>query len=529
MATLDNKSVKAGLTSVMKYNDNPDKNRPADGLYVAAAYIRGSHSAERLYSRGHNGCSSNPELAVAQFRASEALYRQKKGGAREAGLAAGKQPTIAEHFFLSFPADENVSYETQCAITDRLCESDILKDFYAISNRHFNTDNDHSHILVSNYNKTGTRKLSINNAKRNALRKELDRICVDYGLSIIDDPALRIGDPDREQFVRDCVGKVKVYAPADYKRLYNPKREFDRWMLDRIKSGAVTVAEGVSKNRECTQAEAYERWIAEHPEFRREKDKKAAKNPKAVLISKTDKRAARVYYWDPRYKRKDHYYAVRRYDDDGNRKPAIVLLLELLFLVCSNERELYEDKYYGIEYAKADRELQSAYDAMRYCEEHDVRTPSELEHRIAEVGNSLSEARKGYTYYKNALAKGEDLYRAIVAFQSKDAPPEVRKEAYHILAAHKCVTPAQVADFMQRRRFAQKKVKDLDKQIEELKKDYKELKHIEKHAAEQRAAIETYVWNNAGTHSLDDMIKRAEGMRSSEDDKNISENLQKIT
>ena len=203
MATLANKSIKATLSAVFKYNNNPDKNSPrVDGLARAAAYIHGDHSVERLYSRGHNGCSCNPKLAIEMFRACERKYREKKGGAKESGLGryemepnkyakkfgkpgvlnengkvwVEKQPVIAEHLFLSFPPEENVSYEMQCEIADRLCESPLLKDFYAISNRHYNTDNDHSPILVSNFSKDGSKKLSLTKTKRQELRKELDRI-----------------------------------------------------------------------------------------------------------------------------------------------------------------------------------------------------------------------------------------------------------------------------------------------------------------------------------------------------------------
>ena len=531
MATLGNKSVKATLKAVVRYNNNPDKNRPVDGLYAAAAYIRGEHSIERLYSRGHNGCSCNAELAVEQFRASEMLYRQRKAGAREAGLTASKRPTIAEHLFISFPDDENVSYQIQCEIADKLCASPLLENFYAISNRHYNTDNDHTHILVSNYAKDGSKKLSLNNNKRNELRKELDRICVSYGLSIIDDPALRHNDPDRDVFVWQTVerSQVTVYAPADYERLYNSGSAYDKWMLDQIASGRVRVARGVSKNRECSQAEAYRRWIAEQPCFHRDKDKKAAKCRKAVLLSEADKKgkAARVYYWDDRYTHKDYYYAVRRYDDHGYHKPTLVLIFELLMLVCANEQRYFEERYPQADFGPTSWKAQNALDALRYREEQDVRTPAELTARIATVGTDLAETRKGHTYYMKAIEKGEDLYRAIVAFNTEDAPEEVRKEAYRIMAAHKCTEPAQVEDFMKRRQFAEKKVKDLDAQLERLRKDYHDLKFIESHEAEFRVAVERYVWENAGTHSLDELLNRAQNSQN-EVPKKIEKNSEKF-
>ena len=304
MATLANKSIKATLSAVVNYNNNPDKNLPPDSLATVASYIRGEHSVERIYSRGHNGCSCNPDVAIEQFKMCEALYRDKKCGARESGLAEGKTPTIAEHLFLSFPPEENVSYELQCKIADELCSSDLLKNFYAISNRHYNTDNDHSHILVSNFSKDGSHKLCFNKHKRQELQKELNRICVGYGLSIIDNPALRANDKEYENFVRDCVGKVTVYAP---KRTTD---KFGEWL--KTQEGVV-VAEGQKLN-------SYEQWVATHNDFVRKKDKAAAKKREAVFIAEQQKetKAARVYYWQEQFKRNGYYYAVRLYDNDGN-------------------------------------------------------------------------------------------------------------------------------------------------------------------------------------------------------------------
>lgn len=534
MATLDNKSIRGSVTGAVRYVNNPDKNLPPDGLVRAAAYIRGEHAVENLFSVGHNGCSSNPDIAIQQFRACEQLYRQKKGGAREAGLADGKQPIIAEHIFISFPPHENVPYDTQCEIVDKLCASEILKDFYASSNRHWNTDNDHSHLLVCNTSKDGSKKLGMNNAKRNALRKELDRICaLDYGLSVIDDPGLRWKDPEREAFIRQLVdeGKVEVYAPADYQKLLKPEREYDRWMLTQIRDGKVRVAEGVSKNRECTQAEAYERWIAEQPYFHRERDKKAAKKKSVILVHKDDAKAARVYYWDERYrssKRKDYYYAVRLYDDDGYRKPFIVLMIELLYLVVTNEELYYREKYpqglppgkYEKFFASTNWALQNSYDAFRYQREQGIRTYAELNQRIEQVGTDLAEARKGLAYYKKTIEKGDDLYKAILTFNTMehrkkqngsltDEEQQIFAEAYRIMSAYKCNNPSQLNDFWNRRQFAEKKVKDLDEQIQKLSKDYHDLKFIDSHSHELQLGIEQYVWSNADTHSLDDIIGRA--------------------
>ncbi len=456
MATLANKPIKATLSAVVSYNNNPDKNLPPDSIATVASYIRGDHSVERLYSRGHNGCSGNPDMAIEQFKMSEALYRQNKCGARESGLADGKTPTIAEHLFMSFPPEENVPYELQCEIADRLCESPLLKDFYAISNRHYNTDNDHSHILVSNFSKDGTRKLCLNKTKRQELQKELNRICVGYGLSIIDNPALRRKDKEYEEFVRDCVGKVPVYAPADYERQYTDN--FGKWMQIQIEEGNVIVADG-------KKHDSYEQWIAVHNDFIRAKDKKAAQKREAVFIAERQKeeKAARVYYWQEQFKRNGYYYAVRLYDDEGNRKPLIQLMFELLYLVVTNEEYIYitgkeatenEKVYWG-----TNKQLQASYDAIHYADEQGIRTPSELQARIQAVGTELSEVRQGLAYY----ARRED-------------------------------------------EFAQRKCKNLAEQEERLKKDYRQLKYIDSKQKEMEYEIERYIRSG---QSLDDLIAYA--------------------
>lgn len=450
MATLANKSVKATLPAVVKYNNNPDKNLPPDSIAVVASYIRGEHSVERIYSRGHNGCSGNPDVAVEQFKMSEYLYRQNKCGARESGLAEGKTPTIAEHLFMSFPPEENVSYDLQCEIADRLCTSPLLKDFYAISNRHYNTDNDHSHILVSNFSKDGSHKLCLNKHKRQELQKELNRICVSYGLSIIDNPALRHNDKEYEAFVRECVGKVTVYAPR------RTTDEFGEWLKEQE---GVVIADGEKHG-------SYEQWVATHNDFIRAKDKKAAKKKEAVFISEQQKetKAARVYYWQEQFKRNGYYYAVRLYDDEGNRKPLIQLMFELLYLVVTNEEYIYitgkeqtenEKVYWG-----TNKQLQAEYDAMRYAEEQGIRTPSELQGRIQAVGTELSEVRQGMAYY----SRRED-------------------------------------------EFAKRKIRNLTEQEERLKKDYRQLKYIENKQKEMECAIERYIRSG---QSLDDILAAAQ-------------------
>lgn len=561
MATLDNKSIRSTLPALFRYTNNPDKNLPPDGLAAAAAYIRGEHSVERLYSRGHNGCSGNSQLAIQQFRACEKLYRQKKGGAKEAGMGryemdpqkyskefgvpihevpinengkvwVDKLPIIAEHFFLSFHTSESIPYNIHGEIIDKLCASEPLRDFYAVSNSHWNTDEEHDHIIVSNFSKDGSKKLSMNNAKRNELRKELDRICaLEYGLSIIDDPYLRWQDPEREEFIRQLVnaGEVDVYAPADYEKQLKPHRPYDRWMLEQIRAGRVKVAEGVSKNRHCTQEEAYRKWIAQMEDFNREVDKQAAKKEPERLLTfeeTKDPKVTRIYYWEYRYrsiKYPDHYHAVRIYDEFGRKRTILELLIMLAILYAKQEGIIptpYEELEHRTIIMHRDWKAQNAMDLIRYQREQGVRTPDELQSRIQAVGTDLAEAKRGLAYYKKAVENGKELKQAATAFfrlakvRKERALTEeeemVAKEAYRIMCAHKCYKREDVYEFIDRDHYSRRKVEDLEEQVKKLKKDYHDLKFIEAHIDDARREIECRMYTG---QSLDDLIQAAESMK----------------
>jgi hypothetical protein len=263
-------------------------------------------------------------------------------------------------------------------------------------------------------------------------------------------------------------------------------------MLSQIAAGKVKVAEGVSKNRHCTQAEAYERWIAEHPNFIRQKDKKAAKRKPYVLISdeQAESQAARAYHFDRHFrssKYPKYYYAVRLYDDDGNRKPTLLLMIELVLVVMDQEHLLMDfsnvhdiggehEKFF----ASTNWDIQKGYNAMHLQGKYGVRTPEELSGRIQQVGIDLSVVRQSKAYYTKALELNPTLYNA-------------------------------------------RKVEELAAKEEELKQEYRDLKFVEVHTYDMYREIERSIRSG----SLDDAIawanERAKGP--SKENKKFSKNF----
>ena len=214
---------------------------------------------------------------------------------------------------------------------------------------------------------------------------------------------------------------------------------------------------------------------------------------------------------------------MRRYDDYGYHKPMLGLMIELMYLASTQEEHYFREKYpQRVEtfYHKPDEELQAMIDCFRYQKEQGVRTFAELNGRIEQVGTELSEVRQGLRYYKNAVERGNELYQAILTFNTMEARLKkngalteeekmVGDEAYRIMAKHNCEEPYLAGEFISKRQFAERKVKYLIEQEQRLKKDYHDLKFIDSHSEHLAESIEYYVYQNRATHSLDDLISNA--------------------
>ena len=227
MATMSFQPIHASPIKAARYIANPDKVVPSGDVQRVLSYMRDGH-IERAYTFGYNGCSANIELAIQQFGFAQLKYDElhsAKGRSTaevkftiqdyakkkhidindkkklekmlsgvnhdEKYVYIKKEPILAQHCFVSFPEFEHPSPDELRKITDELMHSGTLNRFYAISATHYNTDNTHIHLLISNFAKDGSRTISMNNKKIREIRAELDRICVSHGYSIIENSEMR--------------------------------------------------------------------------------------------------------------------------------------------------------------------------------------------------------------------------------------------------------------------------------------------------------------------------------------------------
>lgn len=227
MATMSFQPIHASPIKAARYIANPDKVVPSGDVQRVLSYMRDGH-IERAYTFGHNGCSANIELAIQQFGLAQLKYDElhsAKGRSTaevkftiqdyakkkhvdindkeklekmlsgvnhdEKYVYIKKEPILAQHCFISFPEFEHPSPDELRKITDELMHSDTLNGFYAISATHYNTDNTHIHLLISNFAKDGSRTISMNNKRIREIRADLDRICVSHSYSIIENTEMK--------------------------------------------------------------------------------------------------------------------------------------------------------------------------------------------------------------------------------------------------------------------------------------------------------------------------------------------------
>jgi len=260
MATISSRPIHSTAKATAEYIANIYKIIPPEDLHNVLNYMIGEHGLCRKYTIGINGCSSNIDLAVKQFDFYRGQYEAKHPNRRNQynevrynlqdylkahkidkadakavqriiksadaydgeNVIFRKKPVLAHHMFLSFPVNEHPSQSEFFEIIHDLFSDPLLKDFGAISCLHYNTDNLHAHILVSNYARDGSCTLSLKNKKMYLIRGALDKILYKHGLSIIDSSAVRYYcGPDYIKWLDNVIAEKKVQVIAENGASYN--------------------------------------------------------------------------------------------------------------------------------------------------------------------------------------------------------------------------------------------------------------------------------------------------------------------
>lgn len=153
---------------------------------------------------------------------------QNKLYKNEGKKAKGKQEPLIWHLHQSFDGLE-VTPEVANEIGRKLAE-EIFKGFSVTISTHCNTDNIHNHFMICAWNNEG-KKWNNCNANYQHIRRVSDRLCEEYGLSVLDKTRdvklIRWEDKD---------GNIHYYEPTDRKNDLIRKREAGEITTDDVRS-----------------------------------------------------------------------------------------------------------------------------------------------------------------------------------------------------------------------------------------------------------------------------------------------------
>lgn len=391
MATINHNPIYKTLKENLSYVSEAHKQIPISDLTTVMEYVTGDH-AEVLYTKGH-GCSCNPELAAEEFLSDREKYLERKKGAKLSGQTDAKKEIIAHHFYISFHKEDFVGVERMMKITDELIERTPLKEFKLLRAPHTNTDEEHVHLSVNAYSMDGKKKFCMNNKMLYTLRRELDHICYEYGLSLVEDKTLLKTDEEYAKWFAavKAEGKVRIHKNR-------------------------TSEEKKMKNKERRSKKSY---VKKLPLRSIEEDFKGA-----VYYNSANIFGERIYFAaggrfpSPKTGKP---YRMKIWTEDGRKRSTVELLLLLIAVVLFDTQKYAQERNYYQPKVNVDCEIQRMIDGIAATREYGITDNCVLESKIRECGSNISSLKKAIYDIDKSLNEKEndDLRKERAAYLEK--------------------------------------------------------------------------------------------------------------
>lgn len=178
MATTKIWDIRGRVDKLIRYVVNPEKT--ADLEYAAAMHTIENvieYDADSMKTEQHlfvTGVNCDENNAVNEFMDAKRLWK-KTGG------------IVAYHGYQSFAAGE-VDAKTAHEIGVKLAKTLWGDRFQVVVSTHCNTGHYHNHFALNSVSYTDGKRYYDNKETYNRMRKESDRLCKEYGLSVIEKP-----------------------------------------------------------------------------------------------------------------------------------------------------------------------------------------------------------------------------------------------------------------------------------------------------------------------------------------------------
>ena len=172
MATTKKIRIKKTLYKALKYITNPEK------------------TDEEVLISGINGCSKQPQIAFRQMRFTKLDFNKK-------------DKIQAHHFIQSFKPGE-VLPEVAHEIGMKWAKEIFGENFQGILSTHSDKEHIHNHIVINSVSHIDGRKYYSNDKELNFIRGKSDKLCLEYGLSVIEEKETGKNKESKKKSKKEC-------------------------------------------------------------------------------------------------------------------------------------------------------------------------------------------------------------------------------------------------------------------------------------------------------------------------------------
>lgn len=373
MATLKSNPIYTTLAQNLDYVRSAHSTVPPDAVATVARYIEGDH-ANMLFAKAYD-CSLNPELAAEQMLADRERYLHNRKAEHLSGQTEDKHEILAHHFYLSFHQCDDISIEEAVRINEEIFTcAGIIGNYRVLTAPHTNTDEQHVHTTVNSYHKDEQRKYCMNNKERYRLWAIADYVCVEHGLSIVENPKLLAYD-------------------AEYREWFS-----------RIKTqGHVVIHPSLSPKQKAKQANERMRKKEQPPKhwtISREIEKEVYEHMRRSEKEENERKSRLTRYYDGRYP--SHYYRNRGYSatlySPTGRKRGILELSLILVGVAAFGMQVHsnlsDSRGEAIMRFERDKRAQAIMDGIAMTRLLGVNRPSEIAIRLDQCGQDMNSVKR---------------------------------------------------------------------------------------------------------------------------------------
>lgn len=227
MANLEYNKIhgtKADITRNLDYVKSAHGDLPADDVARVAMYVQGDH-ADKVFARSYN-CSKEPVLAAEEFMALRDIYWQNRKSQKGKG---SEKEVLAYHLYFSFAEGDKVTSAEMQEIWEEWLVAVGLDKHKAISAVHTNAKHKHIHGTICAYDPDGKGKIADSYALEREWRRQLNYICAERGLSIIENKYLHGDKEYAEWFERiQQEGQITIHKALTTKERKEYYAELNR-------------------------------------------------------------------------------------------------------------------------------------------------------------------------------------------------------------------------------------------------------------------------------------------------------------